>query len=74
MQLYSPEQPDAQEFDGENLITATNAKAAQKIVVDDRDSLLSVLSDRVQAWLHELGNQEDLIEIILDLGRPPQAR
>ena len=74
MQLYSPEQPDAQGFDGENLITATNAKAAQKIVVDDRDSLLSVLSDRVQAWLHELGNQEDLIEIILDLGRPPQAR
>jgi len=74
LQLYSPEQPDAQEFDGENLITATNAKAVQKVVVDDRDSLLSVLSDRVQAWLHELGNQEDLIEIILDLGRPPQAR
>ena len=74
MQLYSPEHSDAQEFDSETEVTDSSATRSQKVVVDDRDSLLSVLSDRVQAWLQELGNPEDLIEVILDLGRPPQAR
>ena len=74
MQLYNPEQSDAQEFDGEIQVTDSTGIASQKVVVDDRDSLLNVLSNRVQAWLQELGNLENLIEVILDLGRPPQAR
>ena len=74
MQLYSTEHSNAQEFDSDIQVTNSTATTSQKVVVDDRDSLLSVLSDRVQAWLQDLGNLEDLIEIILDLGRPPQAR
>ena len=74
MQLYGTEHSDAEEFDSKIQVTNSTGTTAQKVVVDERDSLLSVLSDRVQAWLQDLGNLEDLIEIILDLGRPPQAR
>ena len=74
MQLQSPEQADAQEPTSDTRIIDSKAAAVQKVVVDDLGSLLSVLSDRVQTWLQELGTPEDLIEIILDLGRPPQAR
>lgn len=74
MHPYSPEQADAQERDSDSQIVDPKAAAVQKVVVDDLDSLLNVLSQRVQTWLQELGSPEDLIEIILDLGRPPQAR
>jgi stage III sporulation protein SpoIIIAA len=71
---HSPEQADAQELDSENQIVDSQATAVRNVVMDDLTSLLSVLSERVQTWLVALGDPEDLIEIILDLGRPPQAR
>ena len=74
MRLYSPESADAQEPEGENQMVDSKATVVQKVVVDDLDTLLGVLSARVQIWLRELGNLEDLLEVILDLGRPPQAR
>jgi stage III sporulation protein SpoIIIAA len=74
LQLQSPEQADAQEPTSDTQIIDSKAAVVQKVVVDDLGSLLRVLSGRVQTWLHELGTPEDLIEIILDLGRRPQAR
>ena len=47
---------------------------AQKVVVDDLESLLQVLPRRVRRWLQDLEPLDGLLEIILDLGRPPQAR
>ena len=46
----------------------------QKVVVDDLESLLEVLPQRVRRWLQDLEPLDGLLEIILDLGRPPQAR
>lgn len=40
---------------------------------DDLELLLSTLPQRLQEALHALRDQE-LLEIVLDLGRPPQAR
>ena len=46
----------------------------QRVVMDDLGSLLDVLPQRVRSWLQGLGPLDGLLEIILDLGRPPQAR
>jgi stage III sporulation protein SpoIIIAA len=46
----------------------------QKVVVDDMDALLLALPPRVQEALRRQPHLHDLIEVILDLGRPPQAR
>ena len=46
----------------------------QKVVMDDLGSLLEVLPQRVCSWLQGLEPLDGLLEIILDLGRPPQAR
>ena len=46
----------------------------QKVVVDDLESLLQVLPARVQFWLRNLDGLDELLEIILDMGRLPQAR
>jgi stage III sporulation protein SpoIIIAA len=42
--------------------------------MDDLDLLLSALPAEVVAAVHELTNQEQLIEVVLDLGRRPEAR
>lgn len=46
----------------------------QKVIVDDLDALINTLPPRVQEALHTQPDLHDLIEVILDLGRPPQAR
>jgi stage III sporulation protein SpoIIIAA len=43
-------------------------------ITDDLDLLLSVLPERIQAALREIGRASDLIEIVMDLGRLPEAR
>ena len=43
-------------------------------IVDDLDSLIDVLPERVQRALRARGAVADLIEVVLDLGRPPEAR
>ena len=46
----------------------------QKVVMDDLDLLLAVLPQHLQKWVRSLKNPADLLEVILDLGRLPQAR
>ncbi|HEY7737806.1 MAG TPA: AAA family ATPase, partial [Candidatus Limnocylindria bacterium] len=41
---------------------------------DDLDDLLEALPPEVVARVRELGSREDLLEIVLDLGRRPEAR
>jgi len=43
-------------------------------ITDDLDALLSVLPPRVRQVLTASNDQEDLLEIILDMGRPAEAR
>ncbi|NUQ38562.1 MAG: AAA family ATPase [Caldilineales bacterium] len=46
----------------------------QQRITDDLDVLLDVLPPAIRERLHTLNRSSDLIEIILDLGRPPEAR
>ena len=43
-------------------------------ITDDLDLLLDVLPDRIQHSLREIGRSSDLIEVVMDLGRLPEAR
>jgi stage III sporulation protein SpoIIIAA len=43
-------------------------------ITDDLDALLNVLPEAVVAAVHKANNYDDLLEIILDLGRVPTAR
>ncbi|MEI6156934.1 MAG: single-stranded DNA-binding protein, partial [Atribacterota bacterium] len=43
-------------------------------VVDNLDKLFMVLPDSIRKALEEKENGEDLIEIVMDLGRTPEAR
>jgi len=45
-----------------------------KIIVDDLQALLSALPPRVLGSLQQRDDLTDLIEVVLDLGRPPEAR
>ncbi len=46
----------------------------QQNITDDLDALLSVLPPALTNRLHELNQADQLIEIVLDLGRKPEAR
>jgi len=43
-------------------------------ITDDLDALLKVLPENIVAAVHKANNYDDLLEIILDLGRVPTAR
>jgi stage III sporulation protein SpoIIIAA len=43
-------------------------------ITDDLDALLNVLPEIIVAAVHKANNYDDLLEIILDLGRVPTAR
>jgi stage III sporulation protein SpoIIIAA len=43
-------------------------------ITDDLDLLLDVLPERIQTALREIGRAGELIEIVMDLGRLPEAR
>ncbi len=43
-------------------------------ITDDLDALIEVLPPQVSAALHERSNNVELLEIVLDLGRLPEAR
>lgn len=45
-----------------------------QIMMDDLDALLQVLPADMQASLSAIGRRDDLLEVILDLGRVPTAR
>ncbi len=46
----------------------------QQKITDDLEALLAVLPPPIEASLRAANKSEDLLEIILDLGRPPEAR
>ena len=43
-------------------------------LIDDLDALLGALPPEIVAAIHALPNQSELIEVVLDLGRVPEAR
>ena len=43
-------------------------------IADDLEQLLAVLPERIRVSLQQLGRASDLIEIVMDLGRLPEAR
>ena len=46
----------------------------QQRITDDLDALLAVLPPSIADRLRELNEADKLIEVVLDLGRPPEAR
>ncbi|NOZ70923.1 MAG: hypothetical protein GXP38_03245, partial [Chloroflexi bacterium] len=46
----------------------------QQKITDDLEALLQVLPPAITQRLREMGRDNELIEIILDLGRRPEAR
>jgi len=46
----------------------------QKVVTDDLDALLNVLPPHIRQSLIQQSDLHELLEVVLDLGRPPEAR
>ena len=46
----------------------------EKWIQDDLEAFLSVLPPRIYEPLRQLDDLHDLLEVVLDLGRPPEAR
>ncbi len=46
----------------------------QRKITDDLDALLRVLPPRVEEAVRAANHGDDLLEIVMDLGRAPQAR
>lgn len=49
-------------------------RSLQKVITDDLDALLNVLPFAIKQRLLEFADNGDLLEVILDLGRLPEAR
>ncbi len=45
-----------------------------QVMMDDLDVLMKVLPEDIQEALNKIGRRDDLLEVILDLGRVPTAR
>lgn len=46
----------------------------ERHIVDDLDALIGVLPPRIQTPLREREDLQELLEVVLDMGRPPEAR
>ncbi len=46
----------------------------QKIITDDLEALMEILPPVIREQIGKRSDYRELIEIIMDLGRPPQAR
>jgi len=46
----------------------------QKVITDDLDALLDILPLHIRQPLHQQKDISELLEVVLDLGRPPEAR
>ncbi|NOZ49718.1 MAG: AAA family ATPase [Chloroflexi bacterium] len=55
-------------------MVTTLTPLAQQRITDDLEALLDVLPPAITQRLREMGRDNELIEIILDLGRRPEAR
>jgi stage III sporulation protein SpoIIIAA len=63
----SNQTPDEQE-------TARDANMTTLQITDDLDLLLAILPERIRAALQRENRSADLIEVVMDLGRLPEAR
>jgi len=46
----------------------------QKVISDDLDALLEVLPPHIAEPLSQAGDRGEFLEVVMDLGRPPEAR
>lgn len=46
----------------------------QKTIIDDLDALLNILPPFISRPLHQREDRSELLEVVMDLGRPPEAR
>ena len=46
----------------------------QKVITDDLDALVDILPPHIRQPLSQQKDIKDLLEVVLDLGRPPEAR
>jgi len=46
----------------------------QKVITDDLDALLDILPPHIRQPLCQQSDNSELLEVVLDLGRPPEAR
>ncbi|MFC1924815.1 R3H domain-containing nucleic acid-binding protein [Chloroflexota bacterium] len=46
----------------------------QRTIIDDLDALLDILPPFISGQLHQRGDRSELLEVVMDLGRPPEAR
>lgn len=46
----------------------------QKVITDDLDALVDIFPQHIRQPLRQLENLSELLEVVLDLGRPPEAR
>jgi len=46
----------------------------QQVITDDLDALIEVLPTELQQTLRSLNKEDELLEVVLDLGRLPEAR
>jgi stage III sporulation protein SpoIIIAA len=51
-----------------------SADQGRRELIDDLDALLGALPPEIVAAIHALPDQVDIIEVVLDLGRSPEAR
>ena len=52
----------------------TKAEGSHASVVGDLEAILAIIPPHIQEPLQELNVLEDLLEVVMDLGRPPEAR
>ncbi len=50
------------------------ALPAEKSIVDDLQALIAILPSHIQEPLREREDLDELLEVVLDLGRLPEAR
>src|SRR5579871_5604694 len=66
--------PDAAQAPMETTVTHPPLSATQQRITDNLTQLLEVLPPPLRAYLEQENNLEDLLEIVMDLGRIPEAR
>jgi len=72
--LLNQRQSDNTNHAGEDPSSIGDANMNTLQITDDLDSLLSILPERIRMALQRESRLSDLIEVILDLGRLPEAR
>lgn len=68
--------PDHQQLSSnqESPIVETNITSSRMQITDDLQKLLDILPEEIRSSLQQHPQQESLIEVVMDLGRPPEVR